>query len=158
MTEATTEHKQYLRQRVRSATRNRSTDQLLDERDGRKKCFACGEKLREILTKHHIKPVAKDGESWVENIVRLCPNCHALVHWLNTQLYLGVRDRIEYLTRYEFPSARRYRTALLSTEEVYVNDLGDIRPRAEMVPGEPIVHMESFSIFNWQLENAGDNE
>lgn len=150
--DALTEHKNHLRKRVRQLTRNRGTDDLLNERDGRRKCFTCPEKLREILTKHHIKPVAKDGESWVENIVRLCPNCHALVHWCNTQLQLGVKDRADYLARYDLDRERRFKIALLSTEAVYVNEDGNIRPRAELVPDEPIVYTELFSIFNWWPE------
>lgn len=146
------ERKQFLRKRVRGLTRSSRTDELLTERDGKRKCYACQAKLREILAKHHIKPVSKDGESWLENIVRLCPNCHALIHWCHTQTQLGVKDRCDYLERYDLPRAQRFKIALLSTEEVYVNDDGTLRPRPELVPGERIVHVDLFSIFNWWPE------
>lgn len=42
-------------------------------------CGLCGEAFP-ILHKHRILPGAKGGEYTLDNIARLCPNCHTLVH------------------------------------------------------------------------------
>lgn len=150
----------FQRQRVRGLTRSVGTNTLLTERDGRRRCFACQNHFPPILNNHHIKPVAKGGESWVENLVRLCPNCHALVHWANKHLRDSVRGRIELLKHFDISQAQAFRVAMLSTEEVYVDDLGSIRPRTHLLPQETLTHVEIYEIFNWwpNSENVGEND
>ncbi len=43
------------------------------------KCYMCGAK-GEHLHVHHIIPITKGGQSSLENLMLLCPNCHALAH------------------------------------------------------------------------------
>lgn len=44
------------------------------------KCEVCGFYCPAILRIHHKRPVAKGGNSREENLIALCPNCHAIVH------------------------------------------------------------------------------
>lgn len=41
-------------------------------------CYLCG--FTKALEIHHIIPRAKGGNNKIENLVMLCPNCHALTH------------------------------------------------------------------------------
>lgn len=148
----------YQRQRVRGLTRSVGTNTLLTERDGRRRCFACQNHFPPILNNHHIKPVGKGGESWIENLVRLCPNCHALVHWINKRIRDSVTQRIDRLKQFGIPQAQSFRIAMISTEEVYIDDLGSIRPRSHLLPQETLTHVEIYQIFNWwpSSENVGE--
>lgn len=141
-------HQEHLQKLVRGRARWVQVESKLNRRDGRNRCVACQKNLQGILNKHHIKPVSKGGESWIENLVRLCPNCHAFVHWCQKQT-LTIEDRIEYLTRFDFPRLQRFRIALLSTECVYVDHDGDIRPRQKILPNEPVVFVELFRLLCW---------
>lgn len=47
---------------------------------GSKSCRICGYGCTPILHLHHIKDVQYGGDNSPENIVLLCPNCHAIVH------------------------------------------------------------------------------
>jgi hypothetical protein len=112
-----------------------------------------------VLTRHHIKPVAKDGESWIENIVRLCPNCHALVHWASGKTDNTIQERRAFLEGYDLPVAQANCIALLSTEEVYVDEDGLIRPRSHLLPNEILTHIEIYPMFNWWPDNyVGEND
>jgi hypothetical protein len=149
----------YQRQRVRGLTKSVGTNALLSERNGPRQCFACQSRFPPILNNHHIKPVAKNGESWIENLVRLCPNCHALVHWTNKRVHDSVSERIERLKTFDIPQPQAFRIAMLSTEEVYVDDLGTIWPRSRLLPQETLTHVEIYETLNWwpNSENVGEN-
>jgi 5-methylcytosine-specific restriction endonuclease McrA len=43
-------------------------------------CEICGFWIHSILRLHHVIPVSRDGVNRPENLVYLCPNCHAIVH------------------------------------------------------------------------------
>lgn len=144
--------KQYHRRLTRGRTRNAGTERLLTERGGRRRCFACSEYFP-TLTKHHIKPVAKDGESWVENLVRLCPNCHALVHYCNEKTDKSIHERRDCLLDYQIERGRAFKIAILSTEEVYVNSEGLMQPRTKLIPQESLTHTELYAIYNWWPKN-----
>ncbi len=47
------------------------------KRDGGK-CLLCKYDL--VVHIHHIKPRAEGGRNALDNLITLCPNCHALVH------------------------------------------------------------------------------
>jgi hypothetical protein len=49
------------------------------------KCYACGFSIHAILRVHHRVPVSLGGTDEVENLVLLCPNCHALVHLFSSK-------------------------------------------------------------------------
>jgi predicted restriction endonuclease len=44
------------------------------------KCYICGNGFWQILQVHHLLPVNEGGDSGLENLIVLCPNCHATVH------------------------------------------------------------------------------
>lgn len=46
------------------------------------KCAICGFAFGALLHRHHIKPRSEGGEDEPSNTVMLCPNCHALAHYL----------------------------------------------------------------------------
>lgn len=54
-------------------------------------CEVCGFHCPLILVIHHVKPVARLGRGNKENLIALCPNCHAIVHSVDledeSQLY-----------------------------------------------------------------------
>jgi hypothetical protein len=147
------EHQKYIRTLVRGRTRSRFTVSELRAREGRNRCFTCREYFPAICTKHHIKPVSKDGESWIENIVQICPNCHALIHWVNKKGGT-VQERRDLLMGHELPMARSMKIALLSTEEVLVDEYGTICPRTKLVPEDTLTHTELYSIFNWRPDKG----
>lgn len=43
-------------------------------------CAVCGFWIHSLLRLHHIIPVSRGGVNRPENLVYLCPNCHAMVH------------------------------------------------------------------------------
>lgn len=50
------------------------------------KCEACGIFAPWILEIHHVRPVSAGGDGWPENLVGLCPNCHAVVEKVKTRM------------------------------------------------------------------------
>lgn len=50
----------------------------------RGRCEACGFEMPDasLLNVHHVKPISKGGPDELENCALLCPNCHAIAHWL----------------------------------------------------------------------------
>jgi len=54
------------------------------------KCYVCGYSLLSVLVIHHVKPVSEGGSNELENLVVLCPTCHAVVH---TLLRNSIRDK-----------------------------------------------------------------
>src|SRR4051812_35602132 len=91
----------------RSARRGRPRDAnglrrgkrlVVKQRGG--KCEACGwcppDEAWTLLNLHHIVPVACGGSDDSENIVLLCPNDHAVAHWVGRRSggeYHGPRNR-----------------------------------------------------------------
>lgn len=43
-------------------------------------CEICGFKFYSVLMLHHIQHLSKGGNNLSENLILLCPNCHALAH------------------------------------------------------------------------------
>ena len=56
------------------------------------KCELCGFKL--VIDTHHILPKNKGGSHIVNNLIVLCPNCHALI----TRRYLTLKNRRDILS------------------------------------------------------------
>lgn len=48
-------------------------------------CAVCGEQVGPILEIHHLKPVARGGTNAYDNLVGLCPNCHAVIEKCRTR-------------------------------------------------------------------------
>lgn len=48
-------------------------------------CEACHTKMPEVemLHIHHVMPVSRGGTNAMSNVVVVCPNCHALAHWMD---------------------------------------------------------------------------
>lgn len=68
----------------------------LDLRLGRCHCAGCGIQFP-FLDEHHIIPLSKEGDDSPQNKVKLCPNCHRLMHcelWELTEMgrqWLGLQ-------------------------------------------------------------------
>lgn len=148
----------YQRQRVRSHASTQAIKRALYLRSGGH-CYVCDFSVLDVITTHHIKPVSKNGESWQENLVRLCPNCHALVHWCSKRTYATVKQRQGSLTPFGVPNDQAFKVALLSTEEVIIDDEGAIFPRTKLVPEDTLTHTELYEIFNWwpTQKTVGEN-
>lgn len=44
------------------------------------RCFVCGFDCTPILAIHHIQHLSNGGDNQPDNLIPLCPNCHAIVH------------------------------------------------------------------------------
>ncbi len=42
--------------------------------------------VRTMLHAHHVVPIARGGPDVATNLIVLCPNCHAVAHWVTRQL------------------------------------------------------------------------
>ena len=58
--------------------RKRTTDKA--KRNKYILCSCCGIDCTPIVQWHHIVPLANGGKSGGENLIPLCPNCHAVIH------------------------------------------------------------------------------
>lgn len=47
---------------------------------GEGQCYICRMENSNLLEVHHIVPIKDGGDGSFENMVLLCPNCHAIVH------------------------------------------------------------------------------
>ena len=56
-------------------------------------CFVCENKMRSVLMVHHIISVSKGGSNEMDNLVVLCPTCHAVVHRTQQNHERNNRDR-----------------------------------------------------------------
>lgn len=72
---------------------------LIDAVGGR--CEACSFKMPEptMLHSHHVVLVKRGGTSTTDNGALLCPNCHAIAHWIDRKVdeELRPKDRVELL-------------------------------------------------------------
>lgn len=141
----------------RQLARRASIGDSLYERDGRR-CFACRFHCPQILNRHHIKPVSKGGPARLSNLVLLCPNCHALVHWCAKRFMWTLRERRDGLTDRGLVKSVAFKIALIFSEDVAVDPDGTLWPLTRLHPDETITHVELYDIFNWQPEpqNVGD--
>lgn len=46
-----------------------------------------------MLHMHHTVPVSRGGSDGFDNLILLCPNCHAIAHWLDRQIDASKRPR-----------------------------------------------------------------
>lgn len=134
----------YLHGVVRADARTQTVKRVIGQRDGMG-CFCCGCYYgHRINVRHHIKPVAKGGERWRQNLVTLCPTCHALVHDLNRSArwcsVYQLRDSILFFRGMTF--GRAFKLALIATEEVVIEDDRTIWPRTIHRVRETLVHTE----------------
>ena len=63
------------------------------------RCFGCcremaeiyGEIAKDFIHIHHVKPISASGptEPSIDDLVPLCPNCHAIVHLKNPPLSIS---------------------------------------------------------------------
>lgn len=73
----------------------------------RSNCAVCGWEIEGLESGgchiHHIKPICEGGKDDIENVVMLCPNCHALAHHgLITQDQLNGLRMITVITRPDY--------------------------------------------------------
>jgi predicted HNH restriction endonuclease len=77
----------------------------ITKQDGILRCEICGWGFRDnnnSVNAHHIVPVASGGEDSEGNTVLLCPNHHAIAHYLTRQsdgIYYGPRSKSELLNK-----------------------------------------------------------
>lgn len=81
------------------------------ERYGNKyKCIVCGFNFEEVYGEigrdfihvHHIKPLADNGKDISENLIPVCPNCHAMLHRYlkeDSRDYIALKKEILKLKR-----------------------------------------------------------
>lgn len=71
-------------------------------RDSRRKCEVCAwaAPFYDALCVHHIVPVADGGDDALDNLVVLCPNCHAVVHALIRRVDAADEAIFYHLERY----------------------------------------------------------
>jgi len=79
-----------------------------------RRCYVCGFSIDIALRVHHIIPVSLGGTDEMENLVLLCPNCHALVHRCSSKRFVG-KD-ISSLLASEYEQGAIKRVVRLSQE------------------------------------------
>ena len=149
--------RRYSQQRVRSHARTKFIRRGVGGRDcGR--CVACGFNVGVFVNvRHHIKPVAKGGDPWRQNIVTLCPNCHALVHRLSRSWWCTVYQLRDSLLHYKDMSfGRAFKLALFATEEVVIMDDRTILPRSHLCPDEILKHIELQDLLFVETDTPGE--
>lgn len=66
------------------------------------RCEICGyggSEFFQTLNVHHIVPVSKGGHGGGSNLIALCPNCHAVVHFVGHPRYRYGGTRFKNLSR-----------------------------------------------------------
>lgn len=84
-----------------------------------------------MLHAHHVIPLACGGPDTKKNIIVLCPNCHAVAHWVTKrpvsgQRYSGptTRAALQAWMRHDLDTARqRYRDELMAGVRPIVESL-----------------------------------
>jgi hypothetical protein len=71
------------------------------------------------------------------------------VHRCAKWTYADVKQRRDSLVPFGLPAPQAFRIALLSTQEVVIDDEGTIWPRTKLVPEDTLKHTELYEIFNW---------
>lgn len=64
------------------------------------RCYVCDFYCPTILVIHHKRPVHANGEGTLDNLVGLCPNCHAVVHAAGSRRWNQRGSRREWLLSY----------------------------------------------------------
>jgi len=70
---------------------------IIRESDG---CVICGNTFKPILVVHHKKLICVGGESDGNNLIVLCPNCHAIAHRIIEARESGDNARMGRLALY----------------------------------------------------------
>jgi hypothetical protein len=89
--------------------------QVSEKYDG--KCYVCGFSIHIALRVHHVVPASLGGTDEIENLVLLCPNCHALVHVLSSKRFID-KD-LSGLLAPEYDEAAIGRMVKLSQEIIF---------------------------------------
>lgn len=75
-----------------------------------RQCVSCGwqtpDGLRTLIHVHHVIPISAGGDDTTENMVVLCPNCHAIAH--------AVTQRSNTLKDYTGPTTTPQLLALIA--------------------------------------------
>lgn len=82
-------------QQLRDEARRLKNDILKRDKN---QCYVCGFGCVIVLVTHYIVPIAKGGTSNEENLVTLCPNCHAIVHKLSPHAHQIELDELNIET------------------------------------------------------------
>lgn len=67
-------------------------------------CKCCNIDCTPIVEWHHILPISRGGENTEDNVIPLCPNCHAVVHRLLSSMNEGVDLENWLKTKYSLES------------------------------------------------------
>jgi len=93
-------------------------------------CEVCDTYAPHIMHIHHVRPVAHNGDGSPDNLIALCPNCHAYVHALKqpkrrTRFDQNIPDIHEHLSAlpyYKFLNAIASETAVYRDEKWQVEE------------------------------------
>lgn len=86
-------------------------------------CEVCGLWCSEVMHLHHVWPVAKGGASLPQNLIGLCPNCHAFAHRLRESTD-GPKERVlcGQVADYAGTEAAHLLTAVAASSVILEND------------------------------------
>lgn len=68
--------------------------QKIKTQESNSKCEICGCNILPILEFHHIKMVSVGGNNDYDNIKLICPNCHSLIHILESTKDIKARESL----------------------------------------------------------------
>jgi len=113
-------------------------------------CDACGYSFRPAIIPHHIRTLDHFGETHPMNLVALCQNCHAAIHYfLNDRVKEMAVKLTEALSLYSDEKARRL--LILSTEQVFVQYDGSLVLRAEVNTEESVYQQQSLLLLGMEI-------
>jgi hypothetical protein len=98
-------------------------------------CDLCPFRVEALLVPHHIRFVENGGESDMNNLVPVCPNCHALIHYVQRQP-LSLREQRSLLLNCQVTVARPNRLLAFTTQAVAVDDSNTLVDRRLFHPSE----------------------
>lgn len=89
-------------------------------------CAVCGFAVASVLHLHHRVPVSKGGTNRIDNVVLLCPNCHALVHEATRRMFVPVTNE-QKEKKHSYRRFLRFRDELIAQcGELIADDIFDI--------------------------------
>ncbi len=106
---------------------------LANRHEGR--CELCDDDAKFILEHHHIVPRSKNGSDSTDNLIALCPSCHAVVEKFRS----SIRNRIG------FDGWLRNRYSEEQIEKLFYYAFGDDEMQVmfyKMTNGYPVVCMD----------------
>lgn len=103
------------------------------------RCEICKMRLVAILNMHHIFPVRRSGASSMRNMVIICPNCHAAIHYVERgRKKYSMDARKQKLVEAGYTEEQAELIRVIATHDAHVSEDGVIESYTDP-PEMPVV-------------------